>query len=218
MQRGRTRKALLDAAAVMIARGRAPTTTEVADAAGVSRRTAYRYFPTQEQLLIESSLERLRPEVEAAIAAVEAMPFRAGNGEDDDDVAWALARLDATVRVMHRLALAYEPLLRTIQRLTAAGAVAPGVRPRGSRRIDWITAAIEPLRPRLGPERFASLISALTTCVGFDSLFVLMDLRGLSPHEAEKVTRWMAETVVRGSVAETTAATDHESRSGYGAA
>ncbi len=216
-QRGRTRKALLDAAATLIARGQTPTTTEVADAAGVSRRTAYRYFPTQEQLLIESSLERLRPEVEAAIASVEAIP-RVGGREDDDEVAWALARLDATVRVIHRLALEHEPLLRTIQRLTAGGAVAPGVRPRGSRRIDWITAAIEPLRPRLGPERFASLISALATCVGFDSLFVLMDLRGLSPNEAEKVTRWMAETVLRASVAETAAAADHGTRSGYGAA
>jgi AcrR family transcriptional regulator len=217
-QRGRTRKALLDAAALMIARGRTPTTTEVADAAGVSRRTAYRYFPTQEQLLIESSLERLRPEVEAAIAAVEAMPLRVATNQGDEDVAWALARVDATVRVMHRLALEHEPLLRTMQRLTAGGAVAPGVRPRGSRRIDWLTAAIEPLRSRLGPERFARLVSALATCVGFDSLFVLMDLRGLSPAEAEKLTRWMAETVVRAGVAETAAVADHDSQSGYGAA
>ena len=47
----RTRRSLLDAAARLIRAGHTPTTTEVADAAGVSRRTAYRYFPTQEQLL-----------------------------------------------------------------------------------------------------------------------------------------------------------------------
>ena len=216
-QRGRTRQALLEAAARLIAAGRTPTTTEVADAAGVSRRTAYRYFPTQEQLLVEASLERLRPEVEAAIAAVQAVPAISTRGDDERDVGWALARLDATVRVMHRLTIEHEPLLRTVWRLTADGASVPGVRPRGTRRIDWLTAAVEPLRSRLGPARFARLVSALATCVGFDSLFVLMDLRALSPVEAERVTRWMAEAVVRASVADAAAA-ETDTQSGFGVA
>ncbi|MGI8548966.1 MAG: TetR family transcriptional regulator, partial [Gemmatimonadaceae bacterium] len=55
-QRGRTRKALLTAAAALIAQGRTPSVTEVADAAEVSRRTAYRYFPTPDQLLVEAAL------------------------------------------------------------------------------------------------------------------------------------------------------------------
>lgn len=202
-QRGRTRRALLEAASRLIAGGHTPTTTEVAELAGVSRRTAYRYFPTQEQLLIEASLERLRPEVEGAIAAVAAVQAaHSEQGTDDVDVAWALDRLDATVRVMHRLALEHEPLLRTIWRLTAQGQQTSGVRPRGSRRIDWLTTAVEPIRRRLGVTRFERLISALATCVGFDALFVLMDLRGLASAEAERVTRWMAESIVRASVAE----------------
>lgn len=218
-QRGRTRAALLSAAARLIAAGQTPSTTEVADVAGISRRTAYRYFPTQEQLLIEASLEQLRPEVEAAIAAVEAIPeARIGGANDDRDVRWALARLDATVRVMHRLTLEHERLLRTIWRLTADGAVLSGVRPRGSRRIDWLTAAVEPLRDRLGPERFARLVSALTTTVGFDSLFVLMDLRGLSSDEAGRVTSWMAEAMVRGMVGEATVVAEGIPRSGFGVA
>lgn len=206
-QRGRTRRKLLDAAARLLGAGHTPTTTEVADAAGVSRRTAYRYFPTQEQLLIESSLERLRPEVEAAIHAVDAVPPEAdGRGSGDRDTAWALARLRATVRVMHRLTLEHEPLLRTIWRLTAGGPTADGVRPRGSRRIEWLTAAVEPLRARLGMKRFERLVSGLATCVGFDSLFVLMDLRGLTSEEAEQVTQWLAESLVRSSAADSEAA------------
>lgn len=218
-QRGRTRRALLEAAARLIAAGQTPTTTEVADAADVSRRTAYRYFPTQESLLVEASLERLRPEVEAAIEAVKALPAAPGASRGEDaDVAWALARLDATVRVMHRLTLQHEPLLRTIWRLTAGGATLPGVPARGTRRIDWLTAAVDPLRPRLGPERFARLVSALSTCVGFDSFFILRDLRALAPSEAERVTRWMAETMARTSVAEAAAATEFEEETGYGVA
>jgi AcrR family transcriptional regulator len=197
-KRVRTRRKLLAAAAHLIAQGRTPTTTEVADEAGVSRRTAYRYFPTQEQLLAESSLEGLRPLVESAMERVRISPARG----DQDDITWALARLDATLRVMHDLTLEHEGLLRTIQRLTAAGETTPGVRPRGSRRIDWLTSAIEPIRPRLGSKAFARLVSSLCVCVGFDSLFLLRDVRGLSPAEALRVTRWMAQAMVQASVAE----------------
>jgi AcrR family transcriptional regulator len=197
---------LLQAAATLISRGLTPTTTEVAEEAGVSRRTAYRYFPTQEQLLVEASLERLRPTVEEAMDRVKVVPSptpeAASDATEAPDVAWARARLDATVRVMHRLALEHEPLLRTIQQLTAGGQTSPKIRPRGSRRVDWLTAAVEPVRDRLGPRRFSRLVSALCSCVGFDSLFVLRDIRGLSPNESERVTRWMASTLLQASVAE----------------
>ncbi len=194
----RTRTRLLGAATRLIADGKTPTTTEVADAAGVSRRTAYRYFPTQEQLLVESSLEGLRPVVEAAMQRAQRRP----SDRADDDLASALARLDATVVVMHELTLEHEALLRTIQRLTAGGAMSPGVRPRGARRVDWLTAAIEPLRRRLGARRFERLVSALCVCVGFDALFVLRDVRGLAPNEVVRVSRWMAAELVHASVGE----------------
>jgi AcrR family transcriptional regulator len=68
-QKLRTRRTLLETAAAMIAKGQRPTVTEVADAAEVSRRTAYRYFPTQVKLMTEASLEGLRPSMEAALDA-----------------------------------------------------------------------------------------------------------------------------------------------------
>jgi len=199
-QRRRTRAALLAAAATLIEDGQTPSTTEVADAAGVSRRTAYRYFPTQEQLLVEAALERFRPQVEAAMQSVGSVAGRRGTGSRDVDA--ALARLDAAARIMHRLALEHEPLLRTMQRLTAAGATARGVRPRGTRRIDWLTEAVEPIRGRLGPRQFERLISALASCVGFDALFLLRDVRGVSTREAERVTRWTARALLLTSLAE----------------
>jgi AcrR family transcriptional regulator len=218
-QRGRTRAALLDAAATLIAKGLTPTTTEVADAARVSRRTAYRYFPTQEQLLVESSLERLRPQVEAAIESVEIVRVDLGEGAAEQDIALAVARLDATVRIMHRLTFENEHLLRTIQRLTAGGATTLGVRPRGSRRLDWLTAAVEPIRARVGPERFARLISSLATCVGFDSFFVLRDVRGLSKAESERTTRWMAEAMLTKTIADARAVgREEDDRSAAGVA
>lgn len=195
-QRQRTRHKLLAAAAVLIARGQSPSTTEVAAVAGVSRRTAFRYFPTQEQLHIEAALEGLRPRVEEAISKVTISRADASKG----DVAFARARLDATVRVMHALAIEHEPLLRTIRRLTAAGPRARGVSPRGSRRVDWISTAVAPVRARLGSSAFERLVSALCVCVGFDALFVLRDVRGASPDEALRLTLWLAEAALDASI------------------
>src|SRR4028118_74667 len=62
--RRRTRRAMIEAATRLVREGASPSVTEVADAAGVSRATAYRYFPTQESLLAEV----LVPDLEAALA------------------------------------------------------------------------------------------------------------------------------------------------------
>ena len=55
-QRRRTRRALLLAAGELVEAGRTPTVAEAADAADVSRATAYRYFPSQDALLAEAVL------------------------------------------------------------------------------------------------------------------------------------------------------------------
>lgn len=195
-QRRRTRAALLSAAARLLAEGKAPSVTEVADAADVSRRTAYRYFPTQDQLLVEAALEGFRPIVTAALDG--ALPDRGGFVTD---AAAAAARLDAAVRVLHRLTLEHEPLLRTMFRLTAGGG-RPGSPSRGSRRLEWIAEAIDPVRHRLGKAHFQRLVSALSLCVGADALFALRDMRGLSAAAVEAVTRWSAQALLAASLAE----------------
>ena len=196
-QKRRTRAALLAAAARLIAQGQSPSVGEVADEADVSRRTAYRYFPTQEQLLAEASLEAVRPHVEAAMAA--ALPEGSSPLED---IGQARARLDAAVTVIQRLAIPNEALLRTMIRLTA-GRTGEGRPVRGYRRVEWITSAVLPVKARLGRLRFERLVSALTACVGMDALFLLQDTRGLSPSAAERVTRWTARALLDASIRET---------------
>src|SRR5215216_182336 len=51
-QKMRTRKALVDAARALIVSGVTLTVEEAADAASISRTTAYRYFPNQSDLLV----------------------------------------------------------------------------------------------------------------------------------------------------------------------
>ena len=75
----------------------------------MSRRTAYRYFPTQEQLLVEAALEGLRPGIVDALETPDA-------GLPD----YVETRLDRTVLALQRGAVANEQLLRTMIRLTVS--------------------------------------------------------------------------------------------------
>jgi AcrR family transcriptional regulator len=191
-QKQRTRRDLLATASRLIAEGRQPTVTEVADAAAVSRRTAYRYFPTQQKMLVEAALEGLRPEMEAALAA--APPALHGT-----DVG---KRLDTLVRSMQRLAIANEQRLRTMIHLTVLEKPPSGTRPLGGRRIEWIELALAPLRPRLGKAAYARLVSALALITGIEALIVLRDIRGLSDDRAIQVSLWMARAVLRETLQE----------------
>jgi AcrR family transcriptional regulator len=191
-QKQRTRRDLLATASRLIAEGQRPTVTEVADAAGVSRRTAYRYFPAQQKMLVEAALEGVRPEVEAAIRA--APPGRTAAEMEQ--------RLDALVRAVQELAVLNEHRLRTMIHLTVLEKPPLGTRARGGRRIEWIELAVAPLKPRLGRAAYARLVSALALIVGIEALVVLRDLRGLSEAQAIQASQWMARAVLHEAMRE----------------
>src|SRR5436309_12862781 len=72
-QRRRTRAAIVSAAADLLRAGRTPSVNDVAEAADVSRRTVYLYFPTVEQLLLDATLGLLsQAAVDEAIEAADA--------------------------------------------------------------------------------------------------------------------------------------------------
>ena len=199
-QKRRTRTAVLTAAKELIRQGKIPSVADAADAADVSRRTAYRYFPTQEQLLTEAQLEGERPVFEHLFES----PELAHDAE---------ARLDALVRTMYAVLQSTEPLMRTMIRLTvdhsrdehttdAAEAEPPR---RGYRRIDWIELALSPVRMQLDESSFERLVSGLALCVGIEALLVLRDICGLDLAAAEEVSRWVARSLLHASLAESNA-------------
>ncbi len=188
-QRANTRALLVKTASELIRNGEIPTVTAVAEAAQVSRRTAYRYFPSQEQLLAE-----------AAVAS--AQPLVANTKFPDDQ----MARIRLLVETVQRFVYGNQAALRTVVRLTAdhvPGHSVDGAEdftPVRTNRIEWIRTALGPARKRLGGKHFERLVSALSLCVGIESVMVLTNLRGLSQKEVTRISMWAAETLVAGAL------------------
>ena len=191
-QKMRTRQLLLDTAANLIGAGQRPTVAEVADSAGVSRRTAYRYFPTAKKLHTEAALEKVRPAMQAAIDA-------APQGTSVGDIH---ARVDTLVENMQRLALENETFLRTMIHETVMGRPADAEPRRGTRRLEWIESALKPLREQLGTAHYERLVCALALCTGIEALLVLRDICGLSSTELTRVSQWMCRAMVKQSIAD----------------
>jgi AcrR family transcriptional regulator len=179
-QKRRTRRDLLEAASRLLSEGATPTVAEVADSAGVSRRTAYRYFPTAEQLLADAALEGLRDEVAASFEGVDGVEER-------------VARL---VKAILRTWKRDEHLLRTIVRTTVSETDRTGPR-RGYRRLEWIDQALEPARGRLSPAAFDDLRCALAVCIGTEAFIVLQDVCGKRVSQIERITVRSAQALVR---------------------
>lgn len=193
-QKQRTRREILAASSALVAAGQMPTVTEAADAAGVSRRTAYRYFPTQTKLLTESALEGLRAPMESALDAVSA-----GSGAKN-----VASRVDVLIEQMLMMAIRQESLLRTMIHQTVLEGTAAAQPRRGTRRIDWIESALRPLRSRVSAKSYARLVSALALCVGIEALLVLRDIRGLSKEDTIEVSRWAAQALLKQTLQDAT--------------
>lgn len=191
-QKLRTRSRILVSAAALVAAGKTPTVTEAADAAEVSRRTAYRYFPTQEKLLTEAALEGLR-------APMEAMLADAPSGSDAHDVG---LRLSLLIEQMQSMAIRNESLLRTMIHQTVLERSPAAIPRRGTRRIDWIDAALKPLAKRISAEAYTRLVCGLALCGGIEALLVLRDICGLSEVEAIEVSRWAAQALLKQTLTE----------------
>jgi AcrR family transcriptional regulator len=188
-QKRRTRAAIVAAAAALLQAGQTPTVAEVADAAAVSRATAYRYFPSQEHLLGEAALELTVPDVRGQVAA-------AGSAAE--------ARLDVAVGATMEYVLGHEVALRALLRRslepTAAGEAPP--RRRAGRRLDWAVAALEPIAHQLGEAEHRRLVAALALLLGIETLVVLQDVCGLDEVEAQAVARWAAQRLLAGALVE----------------
>ena len=202
-QKRRTREALVAAARPIVAEGRTPTVEEVAEAASISRTTAYRYFPSQRALLgaahPETAVESLLPE------------------DAPDDVA---ARLDIVVAAYTRTILDNESQQRTMLRLSLEAD--PEERSqlplRQGRVIKWLEEALAPLQPQVPRSEVHRLAIAIRSATGIEAMSWLTDVAGLSREDAVALMRWSAHAMLDATIAGRSATRRKGSRGRPGAA
>jgi AcrR family transcriptional regulator len=181
-QKQRTRTALLASARELIATsGAAPTVAEAAEAAGISRTTAYRYFPSQGALLIAA-----HPEVDTASML---------DATTSDDAA---DRVESVVRRFLTIIVDTEVQQRTMLRLSLTpGVDRSGLPLRQGRAVGWISEALAPLAERLDADGVRRLAIAVRAVSGIESLVWLTDVAGLETAQAVEQVVWSARALVR---------------------
>lgn len=186
-QKRRTREALVAAAREMVAGGTAPTVEAAAEAASVSRATAYRYFPNQRGLLVAA-----HPEAGATSLLPDDAP---------QDVA---TRLDLVIDEFTRSNLENEAQQRTMLRLSleASPAERAELPLRQGRGIKWIEEALAPLRADLSEADVQRLTLAIRSATGIEALVWLTDVAGLSRTEATELMRWSARALLQSALAD----------------
>jgi AcrR family transcriptional regulator len=190
--RARTRRLMLETATRLMQAGATPSVSEVAEAAEVSRATAYRYFPSQAALVQAVVDEGLGP----------ILTWRSTSTDPQRRVAdlfdMAMPRIEAfeaTFKAALKLSLD-----QWAQR--QAGTL--GSEPAFTRghRVDLLKDAIAPLKDRLPPREFKRLAQALSLIFGVEVLIVLKDIWGLDSRRMMSVAQWAAGALVRAAVAE----------------
>ena len=175
----------MDAARQLLAAGRTPNVEEAAERAGISRATAYRYFPNQRALLV------------AAHPEIEATQLLGDDAPDDPH-----ERLDRTIAELIRITIDTEPELRTMLRLSLEPRPGDDLLLRQGRAIGWIEEALAPLHNQLRPAELRRLVLAIRSACGIEPLVWLTDVALLSRRQASELMRWSALALLRAALAE----------------
>jgi AcrR family transcriptional regulator len=183
--KGRMRRLLLEHASILLGQGENVSVAEVAQHAGVSRATAYRYFATRGKMI-------------SAVVDFSLGPVR----KAASSIADGRERIEELFRQTFPRFMEYEPQLRAALQvslsdmaLERAGKLTEEPYRRGH-RIDILSHAAMPLRPRLRKRGFDRLVRALSVVYGIEAYVILRDIWGAGDKEIQAIARWIADALV----------------------
>ena len=189
--RAREFRRLLDEAVRLVRRGHIPPVAEVAQRAGVSRATAYRYFRSRSKLV-------------SAVIAEALGPVRRAVPQHGD----AKQRLHELLDRTYSRFAEYEPHMRAALQLAlehraleAAGLLEEEPFRRGQ-RTEILAITLQPLKKRLKPCAYQRLLKALAVVYGIEPMIILKDICGATDRETEAVVRWMMDALVDAAMRE----------------
>lgn len=177
---------MIEATLRLMEDGVVPSVSGVAEAAEVSRATAYRYFPSQAAMIQAAVDEALGPVLGWSSPSPDAGQRVA------DLIGFAYPRMEG-FEAVHRAALwlALDQWAR--RQAGSLGSEAPIV--RGNRK-GLLRQALSPLRETLDAPAFDKLAQSLSLIFGIEAIIVLKDIWGLDDEEARGVALWAAGALV----------------------
>jgi AcrR family transcriptional regulator len=188
----RMRELLLNTTVGLMQNGQTPSVSDAAEAAGVSRATAYRYFPSQ-SALVEAVVGRaLGPILEWDSDLQDAEERVNDLLESSND---RIVEFEATFKAALALSLG-----QSAQRNSRQPADGPIFR-RGH-RIDLLKKALAPLQGRLTEAQFSRLAKALSLTFGIEVVLVLRDIWNVEVKEMQEIVTWAARSMVRTALME----------------
>ncbi|NUF50118.1 TetR/AcrR family transcriptional regulator [Gilliamella sp. ESL0250] len=182
----RTYERLINTALEALEQGCELTITELADKSGISRATAYRYFPTQSALItavVESSLEPI--------------------------FSWRSKKQNAEERIHDFLAFAFPQMLKHEGALRAAikvslqqwaterASLSPQTENlvRGNRK-EILSTILLPLKTELPEELYDKVIYAISIIYGSEIFMVLKDIWKLDDQSVISLSQWIAKAII----------------------
>jgi AcrR family transcriptional regulator len=188
----------MEGARALLREGKVPSVADAAEEAGVSRATAYRYFPTQGALVREA--------VDDVLGAGRSA-WRERLGEDGQ----LTERVERYVSLIFGLVRENEALMRgslllALQqwaRLQSGEELGEEPIKRGG-RLSAITATLDPFRDKLDDEAIRRLSIALSLVIGVEARIIFRDIWGLADKEARDISLWMARVLAEATADEST--------------
>ena len=161
-----------------------PTVERAAEHAGVSRTTAYRYFPNQRSLLVATYSDGRRR-----------LTARRPTRRSIRRSGWRSSPHAIGERLLDN-----EPELRAMLRLSLDPANRAELPLRAGRAIGWIEDALAPLRDTLSTRELHRLVLSIRATLGIEPFVWLTDIAGLPRDEAVELMRHSARTLLRAAL------------------
>ncbi|HEY5181584.1 MAG TPA: TetR/AcrR family transcriptional regulator [Dermatophilaceae bacterium] len=190
----RTHRLLADAARELLRIGAPLTVQGAAELAGVSRATAYRYFPSNEAVLMHATM----PLIEDAGQRLQPPD---PDSSDDISAQDLPEQASALVRTMASWAFDHENELRTLLRLSLAPERATRIPRRGNtNRETWIATLLKGLPEHVSQAAHDRLAVALVPLFGADAVVWSTDIAQVDRDAAVDVMAWMAAALVQATL------------------